>query len=834
MAPRASDQFAAPLRLINNRLSSTPTWQLPHVVPYLASTIAACGPVLSNSDEHAVRHGPDSATLVHRVKTRISTLLQDKSPQARWAAVALVKATVEAGRLEILRGSRAWVQSMISILGKPDPASTKKLCMITLTRCLLLTQGYPSIVRELTTPVLPAFLSACLKLLYKPLLLDESLLLVTLQALDELLPYHPAVFRPFQAQLRSCLLPMLAPTPSSLQQAQPDHDEGILPFTGNVANSARRTYVLLSVCAPKKTETDDWAKSVRLVCDTIHTTADSVFRALVEDRGSSMSRQPLKSAAETVSSHEGDPMGLPCWKGIQGGIERLVGLLRTLQAFIATSAEHVSTVPVGVLLDISNRVLSVPSPSSGPHTNPEIGRDEREGLLHGLPHVHAATIDLVSSLIQRLGQGAAPFYQEPLEHCLWVLNLEKSSVELRTAVYSIIRHLSMQFGLSFPKSLRAPLSNSLRLCCEELLSSATGIETANSDMVKGAQNSNANGASLISVDSYTKSTPKRPQQKQSQTNVQLAAAKLLQVALSCLPDGFLPRSVRAQMDRTATLTEDEDTLLASVLYPAITGQGNQATTSIMPFLARAFPGSSPVEALMKPRMPVIQTKQNGHGLSYGHENNLEMEEPAYDHLYSGSGISNFEVPERRSMVEDSMQAETTLHRETTASASNELFSPSYSQPQTAAASMVEVPETQPISVASSTKRGRDDAVEGHMAVQLSNIEVQQVEPTVEANPAFKRPRTERSPPQTLKPSVTHNVAHLEQTETAPTGVSFPTDTYTAPTLSTKEANIEEVNSDSDDSSIPHIDTTLSTDEEDEDGEDDVETKGPKIDVSMLV
>jgi len=766
-----------------------------------------------------VKDGSDVGMLVHRVKTRISTLMQDKSPQARWAAVVLIKAIIEAGGLEVLQGSSAWIRSMIGSLGRPDPASTKKLCMVTLTRFFLLAQGHQSIMRELATPVFPAFLTACIKLLRGRPIPDESLVLVTLQALNELLPYHPASFRPFQAQIRSSILPMLAPTPSSFQELQSDHDsESRLPWTGVVADSARRTYVLLSVCAPKKTEGDSWSKSVRLLCDTLHCTADKVFRALIEDRGSTRTRQILQSTAETVSSDKEDPMELPGWTGIHGGIERLMGLLRTLQAFIATSIDFTVTTPVGALLDIFNRMLSVIPPFTGAQLNAEIGRDEREGLVHALPIVHAIAVDLVSSLIQRLGQGAASFYQEIVEQCLWVLNFERSSFELCVATYRVVRLSIMHFGLSFPDSLRAPLAKCLSICCEDIIPSEKDNGSGDSVTVNGATKPTNNGNNRLSAESYVRFPPKRPQLTRSPTNVQVAAAKLLSIALSHLPEGFLS-PVRAIIDRIAILTGNENMLLASVLCPPPAAQHYRTSTSLMPFLARACPGSSQVEALMKPRMPVIQLKQHGLEQSYVRDETLEMEEPTHDHLHSGAGLGNIEIPERGSTIEDSMQAGKDNTQEITASTSRESLGPIYTHSQTINLSVVEVPETQPAALALGETQRKGDTGEDHVTVQWSSAKRQKDESPAQIGSDAKRPRLA----DTLtggRETMSHISAPVQEPDLLPTEALPATSTPTAPALPPIFTNEGTAGTDSDYSSV-HLDPTLSTDDEDDEDEDDV-------------
>ena len=106
------------LRVVTQRLSSTPIKQLPHVAPYLAINIAQHGQALAKSSkEDKVVGKTDSAVNVHKLKTQLSTLLQDKKPEARYAAVILIRATVEVGGWNVLQGVGPWVRGLVGLLG---------------------------------------------------------------------------------------------------------------------------------------------------------------------------------------------------------------------------------------------------------------------------------------------------------------------------------------------------------------------------------------------------------------------------------------------------------------------------------------------------------------------------------------------------------------------------------------------------------------------------------------------------------------------------------------------------------------------------------------------
>ena len=124
MAPHTATQAFIPLRVVTQRISNTPTKQLPHVAPILAATITECRKAFHTSqNENQSKDGSENAVLLHKLKTQLSALLQDKQPQARYAAVILIKATVEVGGWNVLQGAAPWVRGLIGIMGVSDSSA---------------------------------------------------------------------------------------------------------------------------------------------------------------------------------------------------------------------------------------------------------------------------------------------------------------------------------------------------------------------------------------------------------------------------------------------------------------------------------------------------------------------------------------------------------------------------------------------------------------------------------------------------------------------------------------------------------------------------------------
>ncbi|KAL9131171.1 MAG: hypothetical protein Q9217_000824 [Psora testacea] len=602
-----------PLRIVTQRLTETPTWQLPHVVPILAHHIAQLRGILSVTEGNLrSRDGVEIAVLVHKFKTQVSALLQQKSQEARYAAIILIKAAVEAGGLATLQGVGPWVRGLIGILGRPDSRTSQQLCIITLTRIFVLTKDYPTLVREISTPSLASFINSCLNLTKSKTVqheqLDLSTLDTVLQAFAELIPLHPGSFRPYLSQVQILVSKHIAPTPSNA-----DPVNAYLATPQPLCEHARRLFVLLHVCAPKNTAGEAWTKSLQEVLASLHQTADLVFRALVEDWTPKTRRANLNtSEARLVGEIVADPrpayLNLPGWTGIDAGLERLNGLLNTLQLFITTRTSDPVTVPVNEILEVVDRVLSALAPTnktSGP-IRPGIGRYEREALSIGLPRLHVSATHVLLVMISRFGLGLSSVIPSMLEQILWAFDQERTDCDLREASYGFVTQVITLMGPSIPKRLSEALSNVIEHCCEDLLPSSVSRERTAIDPTSNRLR--AVDGKVISPDEdlFLNPRQKTPVFSEGPTNVQLAASRLLPLTLTHLPADFLAIHLRIQVDRTALLIAHLEAMLASTMNPPAEQQSNRPTSSILPLLSRRHGGAPEVEALVHPQMPVLQ------------------------------------------------------------------------------------------------------------------------------------------------------------------------------------------------------------------------------------
>lgn len=810
------------LRVITQRLTATPLWQLPHIVPYLASTIPSCANVLQNPPSLGQTNcESEIAVVIHKLKTRISTLLAEKNPQAKWAAVVLIKATVETGGLEVLRASGAWIRGLLGILQRPDPAITKQLSIITLTRIFLLSQDHHSIVREITIPSLTPFITSCLNILKaRPSSGDKrkakdhySLPNTVIQALCELIPNHPSLFRPFVAQIRLLVQPLIAPTQSDLGMSR---EKSLNINTASIAEHSRKLFVLLNVCAPKKLSGDEWTRSVQDVINSSHRTADLVFRAVMEDWESSSTRIKSDSIAtrvfsETISDMESDDLGLPGWRGIYAGMERLDGLLRTIQTFLTGSTPTNVNLPISSILDIVARVLSVKAPLAengnaargGLRVNSEIDRDEREGLLFSLPNVHVLALGVLSTLISRLGYISASFCQGALIQALWLLESELANSDIRKMTYELTAEILALVGLSLSKSTAPLVSKCAEKCCEDLISpmrSSCGLL----DSTQPSRRLAANGATTLTADSYIKSPKTATEGLTVPDSIQLSASKLLPFLLTHVPRGFFAFGMRAEIDRVAILTRNKKAMLASVLNPPSKPKRGPEMSSSLIFLAREFPDSLEFDGLMRPRLPMLQRRrddEDGEFNTYGEEmlvgedgtNGRDTENLA--HQASAIQVEKDSLSSEQTKIPTEILERNVEHAVSAEPASGQLPSPIFRGQETQ----------------------RHPRPTKHYVSNTNYSNKVSYGTTPQPDPDFQRPKRPRLRPDEAVSTNTAMAApgsySVRQTE----GRSFEAQQPS----SHNPARIEEDEVESDDSEIPLIDTGMDTDEDEKEDEDQV-------------
>ena len=622
MAQSLSPQSVASLRAVTYRISSTPTKQLPPVATQLAGLIWNCKDILSTS----LQSQSDAASIAHRFKTTITSLLQDRTVEGRWAAVVLTKATIEAGGIATLTKANGWVKSLIAILKKPDPPSTRQLVIITLTRIFMLTWDHSNLVREITTPALPAFISTCLANAERDRCSAAELETI-LEALATLIARHPTVFRSHESQIRNLLLRILPVHPGSAES-------GTLVSKPHQQYAAR-LLVLLHHCAPKGGASQTWEETWKSTIIAAHATCDELFKSVNEDSQSSGAASKPKRSSGEVGLAQNDALGLAAWMDIFAGSERLKTLLRLLKSHLATPTADSLTIRIGLLVELVSRIMNLTLHAEGDSSriNHQIPKNEREELFCVLPDLHVITLYLVDTLLRRFGSASTPFIQTLLELILGVFSAENSNPSIRVASYTVVKAILDIFGPSMPKADVAELGQLVAACCEDQLP-----HTSNAD--RAPQSSKIEATNGITTQTSSNSSTHPPQMP----GLTSTATALLTTLATKINPAAMPRKTRVQIERTAILTRNKDALVACVLNPAAKHAGGKLETSLLPMLAREFPDEMEVEALLRPRMvPVMQQKTDDDydddGGSYHGQEGEDVDENA-----SKNGIGNITDP----------------------------------------------------------------------------------------------------------------------------------------------------------------------------------------------
>ncbi|KAF2630345.1 hypothetical protein BU25DRAFT_489137 [Macroventuria anomochaeta] len=631
MAPLATE--LATLRALSFRISSTATAQLPQHVPAIAASLSNCRTLLSSTQTSNAKSSSEASVAVHKYRTLLSTLLQDRTVQGRWSAVVLIKATIEVGGWETLQKALPWVRGLLGILAKPDPPSSKKLCIITLTRIFMLTREYPTLIREITTPSLPAFVQSGLQIASSKA--SASLLLTVLECFSELLPRHPTIFRPHLKTFRPLLCRLVAPTPSTgLSKDQSQAAPVAVPTEVSIA--ARRLFVQLPCCAPKGASSEEWENALRTTIGGVHRVADRVFRAVLEDWQSTVREAPANGHTldSEVQDLEDDYLSLPPWSGIFAGSERLTGLLRLAKEYLESPTANAVTFKVGVIMDLITRMLSLTIPASGSKSfqntvriNNQVSKEERENLWLVLPAIHVATIELLLAMAHRLQASMLAIDALILDQLVWVFGSEKDNAHVRTACYLAIAALLERSGVTLPKSSVDSLVQVMRTCCEDLLPSEVSPSVVKDTPGQAKSKGSSQPQGTANADSFLGSkTVNDP--TASFAGLKDAAYELLPVLLSDVRAQYLSDSLRARLDRTAVLAQHKDAMLASVLNPPPSKRFGKPAASILPLIARSFQGDKDIEGMLRPRMPVIRLGAQDAELEDDVEEEEEEEEEA--------------------------------------------------------------------------------------------------------------------------------------------------------------------------------------------------------------
>ncbi|KAL7270565.1 hypothetical protein RUND412_006723 [Rhizina undulata] len=622
MSPSTGDPISA-LRTINTLLSTTPDVSLPSQIPSIV-TLLYSSPILqslatiSNASGSAQKQksAEEASILLHKFKTRISSLLQSKSPQARWSGVALVKGCVESSFECLVSHGGVWVRSLVPLLGRPEPPSTHELALATLTRIFTaLTLNKPTLIREIVAPNIPATITHILNLCSpsSSSAPDSEILPTLLIALKSLLEAHPVTFRPFAQKAHALALSILS-----------------APEDETVERLVREIFVLLHLCASSSSKrismlatvdngasagsgsgnkasavSEEWASVLKAVIQETHSVLDHVFRSVLEDHYYGQNNGSNAASGKLVGA---SVLGFGEYAGILEAVERASVLLRMLQSFFALPTCTQISLPLGQLLGLMTRCFSITSTPGVMQANIAVETQEREILFSRLPGIHSLVLNLLETIVKRLGGLFMPFVASTIEQVTWVFGEMGWSNDVKVAVYTLLTSIFEMAGTGLAKGSVRAVHTALSAACEDLFPPAPAATQTNLQVGKGKkQNANAS-ASNAHADSFLSSSNGSPTLPftASLPGVVAAASKLLATSIHRLPTWYIRSELRTKMDRAAILSGNKKAMLGSVLFPAPPTKKGVKGGSILPHLVGGGVGLE-VEGLVRPRLPIVWT-----------------------------------------------------------------------------------------------------------------------------------------------------------------------------------------------------------------------------------
>ncbi|KIX96849.1 uncharacterized protein Z520_07569 [Fonsecaea multimorphosa CBS 102226] len=582
------------LRAITTRLSITPVEDLPRISGFLATSLAQCPAELLSSDGK----GNSSSVVAHKLKTRITSLLQDKSTGSRLTAAVLIKAIVDNGGYKVLPNWEVWARGLLSCLGKPDPFEVKRVYLATVSRIFILSQDHPVLLREVTTPLLPAFITTCLSLI-KPVKahVDSNLnpiLQSVLQCWIQLLPQHATIFRPFLARIKLICRSFLedARTATSIREL------------------AIQLLCSLLSCVPKNAMAQEWSQAFSDLINSAHQAADTLFRAVVEEYESNDKTRPNAGGKHDFSKEphisSADEVGLGQWIGMHDGSTRLATFLEWLGCLLSTPTSQAITVPLGSMLDLISRILLVTVPGSGASTvdtlkyNKEASREERESLWMNLPRLHVACLRMLQKLCETFGQSFLPAIGTVVNHVMGSFITMLGDEMVRQEVYATFSCLLSNLNINDCGLRETTFSTLLEHCCNDLRRGIPGSD--NQSNLNPSKDGILSAQSTLSIAGGSGCSERQPE-------VFRAAWRLLPEIFVHCPTSMISRQARTEADRLSVLHDHHDAMMASVMRPMLGKDGKMRTASLLPFLARSAADRLDTEALLRPRMPLVQVSE---------------------------------------------------------------------------------------------------------------------------------------------------------------------------------------------------------------------------------
>ncbi|KAF3923668.1 hypothetical protein ABW21_db0209588 [Orbilia brochopaga] len=573
------------------------------------------------------RHSAEITTLLHKLRTRISSLLQSRTSQARWAGVCLVKAGIETSTT-FLQGVAVWIPMLIKMVNRPEPGSpiTERV-IATLTRIFVLTTSKTALTRELTSPHLPTFSQSLLSIAARP----SGNLITVLQSISQILQTHPTTFRLQQQKTLELVRSVLF--------AEDDKS-----YPGDILEAATTVYVDLVRCTPSKTQAEEWVRLFKDIISTTEQTCDTLFECIIEEKDSEKLINQRRRTHTVEVYHLLSPERV--------GVRRVCTLLDILKAFLNQQANFTPplSIPLSPLINLLQRLFFV---YPGIKSHPSAAPSTYHLLLAAYPTILQAAIPVVTTLVSRLYSYSPSLALEFLHPVAFISTTSRDIIPVRTLCYNTIGYLISLIGRTLsPKDVQ-PLLEVFSSACEDIIPPPAPVIITNEPVGNSGSMLLTQPATNGPTSTYRKRKVPTPQNKANtpaassmhadqflmpnsssaddtaagliDTPLVKAAKQLLTVALLNIQSAAIPSELRSRIERTMVLSAHSPGLLAAVLYPATKKRGGSLLPHLMAVydkdaangklhgqgvnesVAEAALVHMAVEGLVYPRMQVIKT-----------------------------------------------------------------------------------------------------------------------------------------------------------------------------------------------------------------------------------
>ncbi|KAK9330593.1 rRNA processing/ribosome biogenesis-domain-containing protein [Lipomyces starkeyi] len=489
--------------------------------------------------------------ILHRVRVRLSALLQSHSSQVRLCGAELIYTLVGVDWESLASHGATWIKLLLIILEKRnDNFATLRAVIRALCKLFALTRGKPTLTRELTTPNIPPFATFLLALSSSSGQPDLRALPMTLPALLAILRDHPTTFRPFASKLLNNILYPLLNSSSHTGKAVGCEIELL----------TRKLFVSMYLAVPKD-HLLEWRIAILKVVGETHKAISQTFDIIDED-----------------AAYANVPSGWDSTVDIQDsfvGILRIEMLLRTLEAFLNTATQSQVQLPISSIVQLVDRLLSLdPENLQFKDTSDRIKQDF---ILSVLPTVHANVYGFLTTFVKTAGQSLLP-------HAYTILSHVATVPASRNSLYNIPVYTFLAEFLSVMAFVPTSLNSEINQAVELALSNLSSIQHAPSSLPDFASHPQA----FIS---------------QPPSQITIPAIKFLAAVVGTAPD--LPATTRSLIDRFSIVRShvgraEERLLLEGVLQP-----GRNIRWSILPMATRKLPNSRNMGGILHPRFPPV-------------------------------------------------------------------------------------------------------------------------------------------------------------------------------------------------------------------------------------